>query len=117
MKILLIIIALATGATFFLPKRQDISGTWVMENKGQNFEAAIIRIQFGEGYYAAKLDMPGQLIYDKSVILDMKNDSIRFLLDEKENCFIQAVIKDSLMTGRSVVEGKVEEVSFRRLKN
>lgn len=115
-KILLVFVALATGTVFLLPKQQDISGTWVMDSKAAGCEAAVIRVQFGEGYYLATLDVPGQQVYDKPITLQMKNDSIKFMLDEKENCFIQAVIRGSSMTGRSIVDGRSEDVSFRRVK-
>ena len=116
-KILIALGVLLTGTVFLLPKHPHVEGTWVLDNKEKTCEAAILRIQFGEGYYLAKLDIPGQQVFDKPVSLQIKEDSIRIRIDEKEDCFIEAVINDSLMTGRSFVDGRAENVSFHRLKN
>jgi len=109
------IVALATGSFFLLAKKQNITGTWVMNNK--NKETAILRIQYGLGIYTAKLDLPSQEVFDKPVLIGMKDDSIWVRLDDKGNCYIKAVIDDSIMTGRSVVDGRGEDISFLRLKN
>jgi len=116
-KILITLGLLVTGTIFLLPKHQQIEGTWVLENKNKTCETAVLRIQFGEGYYVAKLDIPGQQVFDNPVFLQIKNDSIRVRIDEKGDCFVAAIIKDSLMIGRSVVDGRSEDVSFRKLKN
>ena len=116
-KILIAFGVLLTGTVFLLPKHLQIEGTWVLNNKEKAGETAVLRIQLGEGYYLAKLDIPGQQVFDKPVSLQIKGDSIMVRIDEKEDCFIEAQFKDSLLTGRSVVDGRAEDVSFRRLKN
>jgi hypothetical protein len=35
MKLLILIITLATGSAFFLPKQNDIAGTWVLDTTGK----------------------------------------------------------------------------------
>jgi hypothetical protein len=115
-KILLVFAALAAGTVFLLPKQLDISGTWAMNSNGADCEAAVIRVQFGEGYYFATLDVPGQRVYDKPIKVQIKKDSIKLTLDDKGDCFIQAVISGETMTGRSIVDGLSQDVSFSRVK-
>ena len=113
MKFILIIVMLATGALFFVGKSNDIAGTWVLDTAGKR-EPAVIRIQMAEGYFAGRLDMPGQQVYDRPVTIAIQKDSIKIVLDKQGNCFIKGRITGSLLTGRSVVGDKTEPVKFYR---
>src|SRR4051812_41787056 len=114
MKILFIIGGLLTGVLFFTPDQKGLAGTWVLDTKEKKCDPSVLRFQMGEGYYIAKLDMPDQQVYDKTVSLEVRNDSIRIILDKKKDCFIEAVITDSTLEGRSVVDGRSEPVIFHR---
>ena len=116
MKFLLIIGMLAMGAFLFAGKSNDIAGTWVLDTKDNICEPVVLRIQMAEGYFAGRLDMPGQQVYDKPVTIVMEKDSIKIVLDKKGSCFIEGRITDSLLTGRSVIEEKSEPVKFYRAK-
>jgi hypothetical protein len=117
MKLFFLIGMLSVGAICLLPRQKNIEGTWVLDVKGKTQEQAILRIELGDGFYTAKLDMPGQLVFDKPVTIQMETDSVKILLDEKADCFIVAASGDSTMVGRSVVDGKAETVKFNRLAN
>ena len=97
MKLPILIVTLATGFAFFLPKQKDIAGTWVLDTTGKKCEPAVLHIQMAEGYFTGKLDMPDQQLYDRPV-------TVQF-------------VTDSLILGRSVVCGKMEPVKFYRVKN
>ena len=66
MKLLILIVTLATGSAFFLPKQKDIAGTWVLDTTGKKCEPAVLHIQMAEGYFTGKLDMPDQQLYDRT---------------------------------------------------
>jgi hypothetical protein len=117
MKLLILIVTLATGYTFFLPKQKDIAGTWVLDTTGKKCEPAVLHIQMAEGYFTGKLDMPDQQLYDRPVTVQFNQDKIKILLDPKGSCFIEGTVTDSLILGRSVVCGKMEPVKFYRVKN
>src|SRR3954471_14297946 len=117
MKLLILIVALATGSAFFLPKQRDIVGTWVLDTTGKKCEAAVLRIQMAEGYFTANLDMPEQQIYDQPVTVQFNQDKIKVLLDSKGSCFIEGIVTDSVILGQSAVCGQTEPVKFYRLKN
>ena len=117
MKLLILIGALATGTLFLVPKQKNITGTWVLDTEGKKCETTVLRIQMAEGYFAGRLDIPEQQVYDRPVIIQLEKDSIKIQLDKKASCFIEAAITDSLLTGRSVVDGKVQPVKFYRAKN
>src|SRR6185295_444537 len=116
MKILILIVTLATGSAFFLPKQKDIEGTWVLDTSGKNCEAAVLRIQMAEGYLTGKLDIPDQQLYDQPVTVQFNQDRIKVLLDPKGSCFIEGIVTDSLILGQSAVCGQMEPVKFYRLK-
>jgi len=117
MKLLILIVTLATGSTFFLPKQHDIAGTWVLDTTGKKCEAAVLHIQMAEGYFTGKLDMPDQQLYDQPVTVQFNEDRIKILLDAKGNCFIEGIVTDSLILGQSAVCGQMEPVKFYRVKN
>src|SRR5580765_7675642 len=117
MKLLILIVTLATGSAFFLPTQKDIAGTWVLDTTGKKCEPAVLHIQMAEGYFTGKLDMPDQQLYDRLVTIQFDQDKIKILLDPKGSCFIEGTITDSLILGRSVVCGKMEPVKFHRVKN
>jgi len=117
MKLLILIVTLATGSTFFLPKQNDITGTWVLDTTGKKCEAAVLHIQMAEGFFTAKLDMPDQQLYDQPVTVQFTQDKIKILLDPKGSCFIEGIVTDSLILGQSVVCGRLEPVKFYRVKN
>src|SRR6476646_4627441 len=117
MKLLILIITLATGSAFFLPKQHNIAGTWVLDTTGKTCEAAVLRIQMAEGYFAAKLDIPDQQLYDQPVTVQFNQDKIKILLDSQGSCFIEGVVTDSLILGQSAVCGQMEPVKFYRVKN
>ena len=116
MKLLILIITLATGSAFFLPKQNDIDGTWVLDTTGKKCEAAVLRIQMAEGYFTGTLDIPDQQLYDQPVTVHFNQDKI-ILLDAKGSCFIEGVVTDSLILGQSAVCSQVEPVKFYRVKN
>ena len=115
MKFILIVGMLAAGAFLFTRKPNDIAGTWVLDTTGR-CESAVIRIQMAEGYFAGRLDMPAQQVYDKPVTIAMEKDSIKIMLDKKESCFIEGRITDSVLAGRSFVGNESEPVKFYRVK-
>jgi hypothetical protein len=117
MKQIIIIGVLLTGSIFLLPVQKDISGTWVLDTNEKETEMAILRLKTSEGYFTGRLDIPDQQLYDQPVTIQLKNDRMKILLDNKGTCFIEATISDSLLTGTSVVSGKENPVSFHRLKN
>src|SRR5262245_22785063 len=117
MKLLILIVTLATGSTFFFPRQHDIAGTWVLDTAGQKCEAAILRIQLSEGYFTGKLDIPEQQLYDQPITVQFNQDKIKILLDPKGSCFIEGIVTDSLIIGQSTVCGQMEPVKFYRLKN
>ena len=39
MKLLILIVTLATGSAFFLPKQKEIAGTWVLDTTGKKCES------------------------------------------------------------------------------
>jgi hypothetical protein len=117
MKLLILIVTLATGSTFFLPKQNDIAGTWVLDTTGKKCEAAVLHIQMAEGYFKGKLDIPDQQLYDEPVTVQFNQDKIKVLLDPKGSCFIEGVVTDSLILGQSSVCGQMEPVKFYRVKN
>jgi hypothetical protein len=117
MKLLILIAIVITGTVFLAPTQKNIAGTWVLDTEGKKCETTILHIQMAEGYYAGRLDIPGQQVYDKPVSIRLEKDRIKIRLDEKASCFIEAVVTDSLLTGRSVVAGKAEPVKFYRAKN
>jgi len=117
MKLLILIVSLATGSAFFLPRQNDIAGTWVLDTTGKKCEAAVLRITMGEGYFTGKLDIPDQQLYDQPVTIQFNQDKIKVLLDPKGSCFIEGVVTDSLILGQSSVCGQMEPVKFYRVKN
>jgi hypothetical protein len=117
MKLLILIVMLATGSTFFLPKQNDIAGTWVLDTTGKKCESAILHIQIAEGYFTGKLDMPDQQLYDQPVTVQFSQNKIKILLDPKGSCFIEGIVTDSLILGQSAVCGQMEPVKFYRVKN
>ena len=60
---------------------------------------------------------PDQQSYDQPVTIQMKNDRVKILLDNKGACFMETNISDSFLTGVSVFSGNKNLVSFYRLKN
>jgi len=116
MKIVLLIGALVTGAIFFTGKPIDLAGTWVLDTTGNKCEAAILHIQMADGYYAARLDIPAQQVYDKPVSVEIKKDKIKIILEKNGTCFIEGTISGADLKGRSVVEGKAQAVRFYRIK-
>jgi hypothetical protein len=117
MKMLLLAGMLATGSAVFLPKQNDISGTWVLDTSGKKCETAVLRVQMADGYFTGKLDMPDQQLYDQKVLIQYNNDKIKILLDDKGSCFIEGIATDSLILGQSVIAEKIEPVKFVRSKN
>ena len=117
MKLLILIVTLAAGSAFFLPKQKDIAGTWVLDTTGKKCEPAVLHIQMAEGYFTGKLDMPDQQLYDRPVTVQLNQDKIKIWLDPKGSCFIEGTVTDSLILGRSFVCGKMEPVQFHRVKN
>ncbi len=117
MKILILLGVLATGSIFLMPKQKNIAGTWILDTQGKKCEAAVLRIQMEEGYFAGRLDIPEQQVYDKPVSIQLRKDSIKILLDDKGSCYIEASVADLIFTGRSVVAGKSEPVKFYAAKN
>jgi hypothetical protein len=115
-KLLLLIATLIAGTIFFLPTQKDISGTWLLDTSGKKCEGAVLRIQMEDGYFAGKLDIPEQEVYDRTVIVQLKKDKIRILLDNRETCFIEGKVSDSVLEGRSFVNGKGQPVKFFRSK-
>ena len=109
MKVFILMAALATGAFFFARKQRDISGTWLLETKANKCEAA--------GYYTAKLDILEQEVYDRAVSLQVASDSIKIWLDATKTRFIKVAVNDSVFTGQSWVENKIEPVKFCRVNN
>jgi hypothetical protein len=116
MKILILIVVLAVGSVAVIPKPKDIVGTWVLETSEKNTEAAILRIKMSEGYFEGTIDIPGQQVYDHPVWIRLKKDEIKIMLDDKGACFIEGIVSDSALAGRSVVTGKSSDVKFRRVK-
>ena len=117
MKLLILIGVLATGTVFLMPKQKDIAGTWVLDTKERKWEAAVLRIQMAEGYFTGRLDIPEQEVYDKPVFIQMKKDSIKIVLDNRQSCFIEAAVTDSVLSGKSVICGMARPVRFYRQKN
>jgi len=117
MKLLILIVTLATGSTLFLPKQNDIAGTWVLDTTGKKCEAAILHIQMAEGYFTGKLDMPDQQLYDQPVTVQFSQGKIKILIDAKGSCFIEGIATDSLILGQSAVCGQTAPVKFYRVKN
>ena len=116
MKLLILIGVLATGTIFLVPHQKNITGTWILDTKERKCEAAVLRIELSEGYYAAKLDIPEQQIYDKPVSIQIKKENVKIWLDDKKTCFIQATISDSVLIGNSVVDNKSQPVKFYNAK-
>lgn len=116
MKFLIIIVLLAVGSVAVIPKPKDITGTWVLETSEKNTEAAILRIKMSEGYFEGTIDIPGQQVYDHPVWIQLNKNKIKIILDDKGACFIEGVVSDSVLAGRSVVTGKSSGVKFRRVK-
>src|SRR5512138_2181715 len=112
MKLFILLGALATGSIFLLPEQKNITGTWILDTEGKKSEATILRIQMAEGYFAGKLDIPEQQVYDQPVSIQVKEDSIKILVDKNGSCFIEAVVNDSTLIGKSVVSGKSQSVKF-----
>ena len=117
MKLLILIVTLATGSAFFLPGQKDIAGTWVLDTTGKKCEPAVLHIQMAEGYFTGKLDIPDQQLYDQPVTVQFNQDKIKVLLDSKGSCFIEGIVTDSLILGQSAVCGQMEPVKFYRVKN
>lgn len=117
MKLLILIATLATGSALFLPKQNNVAGTWVLDTSGKKCEAAVLRIQMTEGYLTGKLDIPDQQLYDQPVTVQFNQDKIKVLLDPKGSCFIEGIVTDSLILGQSDVCGQTEPVKFYRVKN
>lgn len=115
MKLLILIVALATGSALVLPKQNDIKGTWVLDSTGNKCEPAVLRIQMAEGYFTGRLDMPDQHLYDQPVTVQFNKDKIKVLLDPKGSCFIEGIVTDSLILGQSSVCGQMEPVKFYRV--
>lgn len=65
-------------------------------------------------YYAGKLDIPGQELYDQPVTVRLTKDKVKIFLDEKGNCFIEGNISDSSLIGNVVVDGKEQPVRFTK---
>jgi hypothetical protein len=114
MKFLILIVMLAIGSAAVLPKPRNITGTWVLDTSGKNMEAAILRIKMSEGYFEGTVDIPGQQLYDHPVWIQLSKDKIKIMLDDKGACFIDGIVSDSVLTGRSVVTGRWSDVKFRR---
>jgi len=117
MKLLILLAVLATGTVFFVPQQKNITGTWVLDTKEKKCEAAVLRIQLGEGYYVAKLDIPEQQVYDKPVSIRIRKEKVKIWLDDNKACFIEATISDSILIGNSVVDHKSEPVKFYKAKS
>jgi hypothetical protein len=117
MKLLILIVTLAAGSAFFLPKEKDIAGTWVLDTTGKKCEPAVLHIQVAEGYFTGKLDISDQQLYDQPVTVEFNQDKIKILLDPKGSCFIEGIVTDSLILGQSAVCGQMEPVKFYRVKN
>ena len=117
MKLLILIVTLATGSAFFLPREKDIAGTWVLDTTGKKCEAAVLHIQMAEGYFTGTLDIPYQQLYDQPVTVQFNQDKVKILLDSKGSCFVEGIVTDSLILGQSAVCGQMEPVRFYRVKN
>jgi hypothetical protein len=117
MKLLILIGALATGTVFLVPRQKNITGTWVLDTKEKKCEAAVLRIQLAEGYYAGKLDIPEQQVYDKPVAVQIRKEKVKIWLDDKKTCFIEATISDSVLVGNSVVDHKSKPVKFYKARS
>jgi hypothetical protein len=116
MKLLILFSALAAGTVFLVPNQKNITGTWVLDIKEKKCEAAVLRIQLAEGYYAAKLDIPDQQVYDKPVSIQIKKEKVKVWLDDKKSCFIEATISDSVLIGSSIVNNKSKPIKFYRAR-
>src|SRR4030095_15019738 len=101
MKVLILLGILTTGSMFLLPFQKDLAGTWVLDTSGKNCESAVLRIRMAEGYFTGVLDIPEQELYDQPVTIETKNEKIKILLDRNGTCFIDGVLSDSLIVGRS----------------
>jgi len=117
MKLFILIGALATGTLLLVPKQKNITGTWVLDTKEKKCEAAVLRIELAEVYYAGRLDIPEQQVYDKPVSIQIKKEKVKIWLDDKKTCFIEATISDSVLIGSSVVDHKWERVKFYRARS
>ncbi|MER3498577.1 MAG: hypothetical protein C4308_08050 [Chitinophagaceae bacterium] len=62
-----------TAAAMLSAKPKNFSGVWV--NNSQ-----VIRLQKAEGYYTARMDAPQQQLYNKTLKVQMKGDSIYLTL-------------------------------------
>jgi hypothetical protein len=69
-----------------------------------------------EGYFEDTLDIPGQQLYDHPVWIQLNKDKIKIMLDDKGACFIEGIVSDSILAGRSIVTGKSSDVKFRRVR-
>ena len=116
MKLFIGLLILGTGTVFLAPKQKNITGTWVLDTN-EKCEAAVLRIQLVEGYYAANLDMPDQQVYDKPVAVQVARDSIKIWLDDAKKCFIKAAVCDSVFVGKSFVDEKAMQVKFHKANN
>lgn len=117
MKLLILISLVLTGSIFLVPKQKSIEGTWILDTEGKKCEVTVIRIQRREGYFAARLDIPEQQVFDKLVSVMVQIDSVKIIFDEHATCYVKAAISDSLLVGRSVVSGETTPVKFYRAEN
>lgn len=115
MKLVVLIVGLASASLLLLSPRQDISGTWVLDTNGKTFEPAILKIKMQQGYFSGRLDIPDQQLYDQPVSIRLDKARVKVLLDHGGTCFIEGVVSDSLIIGNSFVENKGTAVKFRRI--
>lgn len=114
MKLFILITLVLTGTLFLGHKQKNIAGTWVLDTEGEKYEATVIRIHQGEGYFAATLDIPGQQVYDKPAGIRLESDSLKITFDKEQSCFVKVAISGSMLIGKSVVSGSSSPVKFRR---
>src|SRR4030095_392142 len=111
----IITVTVITGVLFFTTKTKNISGTWVLDAE-TNPTPPVLRIQMAEGYFAGRLDMPEQQVYDRPVEVCVKKNKINIRLDKNGDCVIYGIFTDSTIEGRSIVNGRSETVRFWRVK-
>jgi len=106
-----------TAVIFLMPVQKDPAGTWVLDTSQTRYGLAVIRINAENGYLTGALDIPGQQVYDQPVLVCLKEDKIKIVLDEQGTCFIEGILSDSSLTGISVVNGEAKPANFYRANN
>ena len=114
MRLVILFSVLLIGTMFLKPKQKNIIGTWVLDADEKKCEPTVLRIQMREGYFVGALDIPEQQVYDRSVSVQIENDSVKITLDKTGKCYLKASVTDSVLLGTSLICDQATPVKFYR---